>query len=276
MKRDKAFTLIELLVVISIIAILIALLLPVLSAAKRMAGSAQCKSNLHQLRLAMEIYIEDNDRRPALWLNGTTVYDTSGSARQLAGWPGGPSSLPITLLSGGGLAAYWANPYFHHGRISPEFAFCPDALVMAGDPGRQGDFEKSGVGNYVFNGYSGLENSLGGPFFRGQSTHRLMSTDNIGSPSDIIVTHDGYEHMMEVAWNDDPAIGDAYWRLTQSYVAYSTEEVRREYYRHPGDTGNIVFFDGHVASTQREGDGQLNSQFSLYNYSARAEHKGFY
>src|SRR5438093_9612759 len=53
------FTLIELLVVIAIIAILAALLLPALSSAKSAAQSTQCKSNLKQLSLALNMYVND-------------------------------------------------------------------------------------------------------------------------------------------------------------------------------------------------------------------------
>jgi prepilin-type N-terminal cleavage/methylation domain-containing protein len=56
----KAFTLIELLVVIAIIAILAAVLLPVLARARIRAQEAQCVSNLKQLQTGAILYAQDN------------------------------------------------------------------------------------------------------------------------------------------------------------------------------------------------------------------------
>jgi len=62
MKRlPRAFTLVELLVVISIIALLVAILLPALSKARFQAKVTICLSNLHQVSLGMNIYAADGE-----------------------------------------------------------------------------------------------------------------------------------------------------------------------------------------------------------------------
>ncbi|MFH0965836.1 MAG: DUF1559 domain-containing protein [Planctomycetota bacterium] len=56
----KGFTLIELLVVMVIIALLVGLLLPALGRAREEARKTQCRSNLRQIGLALNMYVTDN------------------------------------------------------------------------------------------------------------------------------------------------------------------------------------------------------------------------
>ena len=61
MRKPRAFTLIELLVVISIIALLMAILMPALQRVRKQAKDVVCQSNLKQWGLIFAQYATDND-----------------------------------------------------------------------------------------------------------------------------------------------------------------------------------------------------------------------
>lgn len=91
----KAFTLIELLVVIAIIAILAAMLLPALAAAKRKAQRINCVSNLKQVGLSFRLWEGDNgDRYPM------TVSTAQGGAANYVytGGNGTPQAGPAPFV----------------------------------------------------------------------------------------------------------------------------------------------------------------------------------
>lgn len=102
--QRRGFTLIELLVVISIIAILIALLLPAVQQAREAARRTQCKNNLKQIGLALHNYHDVARAFPPGWI---AVDDT-----------GSPSAHEGT--SGVGWAAM-ILPYLEQGNIYSQF-----------------------------------------------------------------------------------------------------------------------------------------------------------
>lgn len=105
--RRLGFTLIELLVVISIIALLIALLMPSLRLARNAARTAVCQSNMRQMSTGMLSYSAENQGR---LLHDTHLSSWRLDKHQIGAVAGGSSPTHIESYMGGTSVYFDARP----------------------------------------------------------------------------------------------------------------------------------------------------------------------
>jgi prepilin-type N-terminal cleavage/methylation domain-containing protein/prepilin-type processing-associated H-X9-DG protein len=166
-RRRAGFTLIELLVVIAIIAILAAVLLPVLSRAKLKAQGVYCVNNLKQLQLAIIMYTNDNQEK---------FPENPGAGASLKSWVAGVMSWDnsiqpnlentnIGLLTEGEIGLYISQ--------------CVGVFKCPADtiPGAKGPRVRS----VSMNGFVGDVNNIAN-YISGQTTHtwiRILKTTDL-------------------------------------------------------------------------------------------------
>ena len=141
-RPPSAFTLIELLVVIAIIAILAAMLLPALAAAKKKALTVNCISNLKQWTLTLSVYATDSsDLMPRDGTANNGQYTPDNAAGTTAPYAGGPQDpyawfnnlpqlmgdKPLSYYYGQALPTLKKYPLPDSGNFGSKAWFCPSS-----------------------------------------------------------------------------------------------------------------------------------------------------
>lgn len=231
---SRKFTLIELLVVIAVIAILVSMLLPALTRARDIAKSTVCKSNLKQFALSFTLYAQDYDDyvvpRGYTWLS----------------WEGESNAIFANLL--GYLGYYGGKESFVGGdcgvsNIRHTIAKCPGEFVsdwQSGVPLNGTLFNCGRMGSSY-----GMNQSINCDLYtRPRKTFFRSKVNNFYGAD--FSTSDAWMVGDSPIWEGDswkqPTVDDKIdnvsWRDGQyTYV-----------FRHPADTGNFMFWDGHVSS----------------------------
>ncbi|MCA9293646.1 MAG: prepilin-type N-terminal cleavage/methylation domain-containing protein [Phycisphaerales bacterium] len=129
--RRQAFTLIELLVVVAVVALLLGILVPALGRARAMAQASGCMSNIKQLGLGLQMYVQDHkDRLPQVRVEGFggTEPVQPPSGQNIGALFGGvKGTLPFFGINAIGAERRPLNAYVYDGEIPR------DDAIEAGD-----------------------------------------------------------------------------------------------------------------------------------------------
>ncbi len=236
MKRS-AFTLIELLVVIAIIAILAALLLPVLSAGKQRAKATQCLNSMSQIILATKLYLDDyRGMMIPLWVQ-----------QGASGWPAWNYDASTFLIQYPDFL-WWPDKLRLDGFIPSQKIFNCPALTQPATGGGGGSVSTNytlGIGmNYPEYGWIATRQGFNVPVYA------TVQEGQVSSPDQSIVFADagGILNPDETDadnWQEVPATGCAYFRVPSDSYYESLNGDSRSVPRH-GKRVNAAFFDGHA------------------------------
>ena len=224
--RKKGFTLIELLVVISIIALLLAILMPALGRVKELGRSAVCRANERTMVLAWVLYAGDNDDR----MCSSWTYDQINGWGNTWDWVWGPYKL-----DGTGSADEWdateeeRREGIKRGAIY-KYSEDTDAFHCPSDKNKQ----SSGK----FRTYS-IPDSMGGLWTHFWPVVEKMSQIKRPSAKYVIVEED-----------DDRGYNMNSWILSPKQGGGVSETIWNDPYLtvwHNGSS-NLAFADGHVDS----------------------------
>ena len=242
----RAFTLIELLVVVSTVTLLMALLVPALTAARSQAHGVVCRANLRQLAIAGLGYATENDG--AFVPAASDMLDDAGRHR----WHGVRDSLDQPFdPARGPLAAYLAD-----GRTNE----CPVRVAYTEAQEWNANFER-GCGGYGYN-MTYLGSRLWDPStatiegFQRAYTHAATLRE-VASPSATLMFADtamatGQDTLIEYSFAEAPFAVFGGVLRPDFYMSPSL------HFRHRGGV-NIGWVDGHVDTSPMADLDRLNA-----------------
>ncbi len=224
----KGFTLIELLVVISIIALLIALLLPTLQNARSSARDVVCKNHMRQMGLMLFVQATDTGELPLAYSN--------------SGWSsaGAYNTNWMTELAKSGVAP--DNDFLYNSKLttfqSQLDTVCPEAVSSGNNTNPHSVYGLAmgyGRNSRMMGGSSGPA----GGHFTGTATpeEMLQPSDTIG-----IVEQYGDKNGYTRTSTTDASAGTPKWAVKWSG---SRTDSTKYQLRHL-NSGNFLMGDGHV------------------------------
>jgi prepilin-type N-terminal cleavage/methylation domain-containing protein/prepilin-type processing-associated H-X9-DG protein len=234
--RSTGFTLIELLVVIAIIAILAALLLPVLAGAKDNAMKTECCSNMKQLGLAQHMYADDNHDFLAMpnW-DGGTYGDPVGWLYNPNAATGGGNGLGIPdpfnapFKTEGEVASY--NGLYYQYMKNGKAFLCPKDIATSQDYLK--NQRNNMLSTYVMNGVV-VDDGTATTAPKAAEIWSPMCY-LLWEPDEYVISSQFPSGEGAQEWNDGASYPDA--------PPYGTEGIGQF---HNKSGGNILALDGHV------------------------------
>lgn len=224
--------------VVAIIGVLVALLLPAVQSARAAARRTQCVNNMRQIGLAIHQYADSHRGQFPLLAHHNTVKNLKSEEEK--SW--------IATIA----------PYLEN---VDEIRLCPEDRARM----EKEEDAKDVVTSYAMNGYLRKGDSANAAGLPPVLLNALRAADKdlADTMNDLLDTHSTivlfegiafqlsrhYDHVHCYSWFSDANLAN---RKAPHFAVYKEVEKEVALDRHPGDTANYLYADGHVDSITQE------------------------